>query len=94
MACGYIEDQFTFEDYIIDRNQKESKEKGSKSTTTGSTSVNVDGSGEEDSEMDDEEEEDAAALNWNRAEAERMYGETRTTLQEIYYQHEQAKEAM
>lgn len=33
---------------------------------------------------DDEEEEEDAAINWNRAEAERMYAETRGTLQEIY----------
>lgn len=38
---------------------------------------------------DEEEEEEDAVINWDRAEAERMYTGTRGTLQEIYEQQEE-----
>jgi len=46
----------------------------------------LDNSAEEGSDMEDEEEEEEAATNWNRAEAERIYAATRSTLNEIYPQ--------
>lgn len=45
----------------------------------------LDNSAEEASNMEDEEEEeDETVTNWNRAEAERIYAGTRTTLNAIY----------
>jgi len=45
----------------------------------------LDNSAQEDSNMEDEEEEEEEIVtNWNRADAERIYSGTRTTLNAIY----------
>ena len=86
---------------MIERNQKEGKEKGNKhaqghgGSGVGSSSLLENGGnnsgGEEDSDMDDdEEEEEEAAINWDRGEAERMYTETRGTLHDIYDQEQKS----
>ena len=83
MAIGYFESGFSFDDYIEDRNQKESKEKGSKSA--GSKDATKDkanrNSGDEGSNSEDEEEEEEEIVaNWDRMEAEQLYTSTRGTL--------------
>ena len=94
MAISYFEDKYSFQDYMFERNQKESKEKGNKSAQGQGGDVKASSmlekdSGEENSdEDDDEEEEEEAAINWNRGEAELMYTETRSTLHAIYDQEQ------
>lgn len=88
MSINYFESGFSIDDYVDERNQKESNVKGSSKTNNsgGKDSANAktgDNSGSGDSDMDDEEEDEIPA-DWNRAEAERIYANTRTTLNTIY----------
>lgn len=87
MSISYFENGFSVDDYIEERNQKESNVKGSNKTGKDSASAKaqstVDNSGSGDSDMDDEEEDEIPA-DWNRAEAERIYANTRSTLNTIY----------
>ena len=90
MSISYFESKFSYDDYIEEKNEKESNMKGSKTggsankDSSSKAASTVGDSGGSDIDDDDDEEEDETVLNWNRAEAERIYASTRLTLEGIY----------
>ena len=94
MAIGYFESSYSFEDYLVERNQKEGKLAGKSGSKENKSKERAEGSGgegdmgESDSDFEEEEEEDPNASNWDRANAEMLYLGTRKTLNDIYAQDE------
>ena len=92
LAIDYFEHSYSYEDYLEERNQKESKLQTAKSGKDGSQTFLKDKSrrGGSDDEMyssqEEEEEEDDNMVLWDRNEAERMYLLSREILQQLYAQ--------
>ena len=90
MAIGYFEKSYTFEDYLTERTEKESKlQVGKSGKDAAGNSVpkgksGIDGSEDEGTNSEDEEEEeDEGVEGWDRAEAERLYLSTRESLSKL-----------
>ena len=81
-AIQYFEGNFDYNDYIVERNEKESKLKGAQKQADKQADPND--SANDNSDLDEEEEEDYINPDWNRAMAETLYSETRLNLNQFY----------
>ena len=94
LAIGYFEANYAYDDYLEERNQKESKLSGGSKSQASSNNGKDKGdnntnerdvvSDDSDFEEEEEEEDGNAVGKWDRNAAEELYLGTRKTLTDIY----------